>query len=65
MAQNEQKSVDAGVQFERVVYEAVVAAMRNGMRASIIIENLRHQIVVVQSACELHKNVTGKEEMYP
>ncbi|MGY1490752.1 hypothetical protein ACW4YW_15200 [Methylobacillus pratensis] len=65
MDQDEQKHLDAATRFEREVYDATVMALRNGVRASIIIDNLHHHAKVVQSACELHRNVTGNEMLYP
>lgn len=62
---DQQKQIDVGVEFERVIYQAIVEALRNGARASTLIDNLHHHAKVVKDACKILNDVTGKEVGWP
>lgn len=60
-----QKTEAAAADFERVVYNAIVEAMRAGVPANFVIENLRQQAVAVTNACKIYRDVSGREVGWP
>ncbi|MFL9610710.1 hypothetical protein ACKF11_11555 [Methylobacillus sp. Pita2] len=61
----QKKTTDAAVDFERTVYTAMIQALRHGVRPCIVIDNLNHHAKVVHDTCKIYKDVTGHEAMWP